>query len=354
MSPSRHEETPASATGAVFLSLAIVLLFIVPQLRWALLPFVLASLLAYLLSPLVEMTATGLRLSRFQAAAVVYVFLLTILAVATFLGAPLLFRELEGLFTDFQSISRNLAHSFVDDHAITILGKNMDPVEIADSVTRAMRDWLGTPGRVIEIATVSFAGLFGGILVLVLLFYMLAQGPEIFQGILWLAPPARRDVTERIWLRLSPLLWRYVLGLLVVVVCATIAAYIGLGLFLGLRHAFLLALMTGMLEMIPVIGPGASALIGGLAAAHKAAGIGPVLGYAVYVVVLRLTIDQILGPLVLGKAAILNPVVIIFCFLMGGGLLGITGVILAVPAAITIKTSIAVLRRDPPSGERHL
>ncbi|MEK4031823.1 AI-2E family transporter [Methylocystis sp. IM3] len=196
----------------------------------------------------------------------------------------------------------------------------------------------------------SFAALFGGILVLVLLFYLLAQGPEIVRGVLWLAPPEKRLMIERVWSRLGPLLWRYVLGVLIVVAFTTLAAYVGLGLVLGLRHALFLVLLTGFLEMIPVLGPGASALIGGLVAIQNATGLGPVVAYAVYVIFLRLTIDQLLGPLVLGAAATLSPVVIIFCFLVGGTLFGVPGIILAAPLALTIKTSIAVLRDDTPGG----
>jgi predicted PurR-regulated permease PerM len=63
-------------------------------------------------------------------------------------------------------------------------------------------------------------------------------------------------------------------------------------------------------------------------------------------VVLRLSIDQIIGPLVLGSAAHVHPVFIIFCFFAGAVLLGIPGVILAVPVALTVKTSLATLYGD--------
>jgi predicted PurR-regulated permease PerM len=49
------------------------------------------------------------------------------------------------------------------------------------------------------------------------------------------------------------------------------------------------------------------------------------------------------GPVVLGQAARLHPVVIIFCFLSGGLLFGIAGVIMAVPVALALKVSLATL-----------
>src|ERR1051325_8925783 len=74
-----------------------------------------------------------------------------------------------------------------------------------------------------------------------------------------------------------------------VVIYASIAAYCGLGLILGIRHAVLPAIMTGFLEMIPVIGPLTSAVVAGLVAVRYATGIGNLIGYAVYATVLRLS-----------------------------------------------------------------
>jgi predicted PurR-regulated permease PerM len=51
---------------------------------------------------------------------------------------------------------------------------------------------------------------------------------------------------------------------------------------------------------------------------------------------------------VLGRAARLHPTVIIFCFLSGGLLFGIAGMILAVPVALTIKVTLATLYGELP------
>jgi predicted PurR-regulated permease PerM len=163
---------------------------------------------------------------------------------------------------------------------------------------------------------------------------------------LWMVPPTRRTLVTRIGTQLDPVLKRYFLGILAIVIYAVIAAYIGLGLILGIDHAFLLALLTGLLETIPIIGSTAAAIIAGLVSLHTATGLGSILAFALYAVLLRLSIDQIVAPLVLGSAAHVHPVLIIFCFLAGAVLLGIPGVILAVPAALTIKATLATLYGD--------
>jgi predicted PurR-regulated permease PerM len=169
--------------------------------------------------------------------------------------------------------------------------------------------------------------------------------------LLGLVPPRQRPLIRHIWQRLDPILIRYLIGIAIVFLYATAAAYLGLGIVLGLPHAGFLALLTGLLELIPVIGPGAAAVIAGLIAVRHATGTGPIVAYAIYATVLRLSIDQLFGPLALGNAARLHPVTIILSFLVGGVLFGIVGVILAVPVALVIKTTLAILYDEPPDEE---
>jgi len=125
-------------------------------------------------------------------------------------------------------------------------------------------------------------------------------------------PPGQRPLIRHVWSQASPPLRCYVLGVLGVIAYATVAVYIGLGLIPGIPHAVFLALLTGLLEMIPMIGPRAAAVIAGLVAVRYANGIGPIIGYAVYATILRLSIDQILGPLAVGAAARVHPATVIF------------------------------------------
>ena len=108
----------------------------------------------------------------------------------------------------------------------------------------------------------------------------------------------------------------------------------------------LLALLTGIAETLPFIGSTAVAIIAGLVALHTASGIMSIVAFAIYATVLRLSIDQLVAPLVLGRAANVHPVLIIFCFLAGAVTFGIAGVILSVPVALTVKTTLATLYAD--------
>ncbi|WP_162009793.1 AI-2E family transporter [Methylocystis heyeri] len=331
-----------------FVSLWIALIVgavVLHELQWILLPFVIAGLVAFLCTPLVDRLGRG----KSHGAATVAVFLVIVGALAALglLGAPPLARELARLVTDMRHTFEILAKSTVGDGNVSLFGQSMNAEQIAQAATDGVRSWIEQPERVLALGGVGFAGLFGMFLTCVLLFYLLLSGRRIMAGLIWLAPPERRPLVAETLRRLDPVLRRYFIGVVIVVIYATLAAYAGLGLMLGIRHAAFLALLTGLLEMVPVVGPAASALIAGLVAIRHATGIGPIIGYAVYVAVLRLSIDQLLGPLVLGVAAQLHPVAIIFAFLAGGALFGIPGVILAAPMFLVVKVSLATWRKEP-------
>ncbi|HEV2549021.1 MAG TPA: AI-2E family transporter [Stellaceae bacterium] len=68
--------------------------------------------------------------------------------------------------------------------------------------------------------------------------------------------------------------------------------------------------------------------------------------------VLRVSIDQLVGPLVLGRMARLHPVVIIFAFLSGAVLFGVIGLLLAVPVAASIKIVLTTYCAEPADESR--
>jgi predicted PurR-regulated permease PerM len=109
-------------------------------------------------------------------------------------------------------------------------------------------------------------------------------------------------------------------------------------------------LATGLLEIVPLLGPAASAVLVGLFAIEQASSAWSIVAYALYATALRISIDQFFGPIVLGKAAYVRPVLVIFCFLAGGYLFGVIGVLLAVPAALALKVVLGQHYREGVSG----
>jgi predicted PurR-regulated permease PerM len=281
-------------------------------------------------------------------AVVLFLLLFGVTALVLVFASRRLLVEGRGIAADLQSIIENFTRQAIGDQPISLFGSTVNAHDIAEGALNRLRDWAGQSDQLGLLTEYSLAFVMGAFLTVVLLFYFLVSGRQVAHGIFWIVPPHRRPLVARIWTRLDPVLLRYFIGVLAVVVYATIAAYVGLGVILGINHAVFLALLTGILEIVPVIGPTSAAILAGLVSLRTATGIINIFEYAAYATLLRLSIDQIVGPVVLGRAAHVHPVLIIFCFLAGGVVLGIPGVILAVPVALVVKSTLATVYGDTP------
>jgi len=327
----------------------IVFLYLV---RDILLPFVVPAIVAFVATPLVDRLAARTRLPRWVYALAVLFAILGLGAILGLLGAPPLLRELRRIAADLQGTVTAFLRVLLGNTAFSLLGQRVDANGLGAMIAREAQAWMAQDGRILEVAAAGAAGFFGAILTVILLGYFLLDAHRIGRGIAWLIPPHYRPFTSRVGRGLEPILRRYFIGVGLVVLYASTAAYIGLGLMLGIQHAVFLALITGLLELIPFIGPAASAVIAGLVAVQQATSPWSIIGYIIYATVLRISIDQFFGPLVLGRAVYVPPVLVIFCFLAGGLLFGIVGVILSVPVALSIKVLLQAIYQEPPAGPR--
>jgi predicted PurR-regulated permease PerM len=330
------------AVVVTFVALALFVYLV----GFIILPFVIAGIVAYICTPLLDWLAGRTGLPRPLVAVLLFLLLVGLAGIAIAVAGRHLVAEIGSTVTDLQGTLDHLLHRAADGEPIRVFGRSVDFNGIIRIIGDRIHGWFSRPDRLMLVAGFGLATLVGTFLTVVLLCYFLVSGKSVARGLFWLVPPSRRPLVAQIGKRLDPVLKRYFVGLFVIVIYAVIAAYIGLGAILGIDHAFLLALLTGILETIPIIGSTTAAIIAGLVSLHTATGLSSILAFALYAVLLRLSIDQIVAPLVLGGAANVHPVLIIFCFLTGAALLGIPGVILAVPAALTIKAALATLYGD--------
>jgi predicted PurR-regulated permease PerM len=347
---SDHEHVGRISTPTILfvITAAAIALY---ELQFILLPFVLAGLVSYICTPVIELARAKTHLPRSVVSVIAFLLLLAIGGLIALVGLPAFIREMTQLVTDFNGTIDRLVEGALDGRTVNLLGRSMNAQELAKAIGDAIRDQIVNARVLAVIAGAGTATVFGFFLTVLLLFFFLLSGPAIIRGLLWLIPPGQRPLIEdHILSNLDPVLKRYFIGVTGVVCFAAIFAYVGLGLILQLPHAIFLALVTGILEAIPMVGPIIAAAIAGLVAILHNSGIGAIIGYAVYLAALRLSIDQFFGPLVLGTAGRVHPALIIFCFLAGGSLFGIVGVIISVPIALVIKATLAVLYDEPPGG----
>ena len=335
------EPHPSRGTTALVIGIVTVILLFFYFVRNALIPFVFAGVIAFVATPAIDWAAARTRLPRWIFALLTLVLVIGLFVLIGWLGIPSLAGQLTSMGSNLQPSIASLLRELIGNGAINMFGHPITADAMAKDLIEGVAGLLSA--HFFTLLSYSFAGMIGIILSFVLLGYMLFGGRSTGEGLFWLIPPSRRDFAHHVWSKLSPILRRYFFGVFCVVMYASTAAYIGLGLILDIHHAIFLALITGLLEVIPVVGPAASGTIAGLVAIQQAKGPWNILEYIMYAIALRISIDQFFAPIVLGKAAYLRPVLVIFCFLTGGMLFGIVGVIMAVPAALTIKAFLGEL-----------
>ena len=344
----RPENDASEAVDVVaVLLIAFAITVFIYFIHIVLLPFVVSGVTAFILTPFVDWLAKTIHAPRLAVALMVFFVLLAVIGLGGYFALPGLLQEGLHAITHLQEIIERPLENLLGNGQVQILGQRMSASEIAATAVAKVRSLLQQGGTVAALAAWAFGGVFGVFLTLTLFAYFLASGWQLVTGVLRIFPPSWRPVTARIFDALKPILYRYFAGVAAVVVYAGSAAYIGLGLFLHLQHAALLAAMTGVLEIVPVVGPALSAVIAGVAAIQEAKSVWSIAAYAIYAAALRLSIDQLVGPIVLGNAARVHPTLVIFCFLAGGAVFGIVGVVLAVPIALTVKVVLAAIYQEP-------
>ncbi len=152
-----------------------------------------------------------------------------------------------------------------------------------------------------------------------------------------LAPPDYRRRTVFILSHMGERMGRWVLGQLVITIYYGVAFSIGLTV-LQVPYAFSVAVITGLLEIVPFVG----GFVGLLLAVMVAASVNPVT--IIWVVALYLVVTgvegHILVPFVYGRAVRVHPVLVIVALLVGAKAFGLLGALIAVPLAAALQVIV--------------
>ena len=317
----------------------IVLAVLCYLLRYILLPFAFAAAAAFVTDPLVLRLRRWLRAPRWVAALPVFIAIVALAGgVLVWLGS-LVLADLVRLVAETPTIVGTTMREALGSSHVEVLGRSLDADALSQEVLAGIKTMVDASGIAIFVAS-SLAAIFGAFLALVLTLYFLVDGERLTAGALWLVAPAHRSSVQALVHTVAPVLRRYTIGVMLVVTYTSLVAWIGFGPIFQLPFAVLLAVSVGVLELIPVIGPLASASIVAVVAFQQHT-TWAVVGLVTFTLALRLSIDQVAGPILLGRAVRLHPVVIIFAMLSGGVLFGVIGILLAVPVAASLKAILA-------------
>jgi predicted PurR-regulated permease PerM len=338
---SRVGGWPIAAALAV---LAVVLYAV----RYALLPFVFAVAIAFVTDPLIRNAQTRLGTVRWPIAALLYIVIVLLLFTAGYLVVSTAADDVARIVADAPETIRKLITQAFGPAGVSLFGQRYTPNQLADGLFQAVQKLVGVDVAA-HLAGFGLSAIFAVFLTLVLTPYFMISGPGLAAGAIWLIPPERRQSVQVLLPRIVPVLRRYLIGVFLVVVYTSLVAWIGFGLVFRLPHAILLATTVGVLELIPVVGPLASATIVGLVAIQQGELWGAVFLMA-FAIGLRVSIDNLVGPVVLGTAARVHPVVVIIAFVLGAMLFGVVGVLLAVPVVVCIRIALEHYYSEPIRG----
>jgi predicted PurR-regulated permease PerM len=209
---------------------------------------------------------------------------------------------------------------------------------IAPDYAKNAQDFLATFGDSLKgfssgaVGAVSnlFGGVLAFVLTLVISFYLSVQKDGVQEFLRFVLPKSHEDYTLRLWHRVDIKLGKWLQGQLLLGVIVGTVVFIGLW-FIGVPYALLLGLVAGVFEIIPIVGPLFSSVVGITVATI----ISPALGVftAIFYLIVQQSESHILVPLLMKKVTGLNPVVVIIALLVGAKLGGVIGMLISVPLA---------------------
>lgn len=185
-------------------------------------------------------------------------------------------------------------------------------------------------------ATSFIGGVATFIAILVIVFYMTMQEEGIKKFIQSITPanyqPYIIQKINRIQSKLGSWLWGEIILMFFIGAMTAIALQI-----IGVKYVLVLAIIAGLCEFIPIVGPIVSAIPAVLFTLVDFADspVKPLLVIIVYIVIQQIE-NQFLVPRIMHRSVGLNPIVIMITLLIGAQIGGIVGIMLAVPAATII------------------
>jgi predicted PurR-regulated permease PerM len=152
-------------------------------------------------------------------------------------------------------------------------------------------------------------------------------------GVMLFPPRHRADVRSMLY-DLGPRLRRWVLGTLLSMSIVFTASLIGYSI-MGLKLALPLALLAGLCEIVPTVGPAVAAVVAALFAAATSGG-GAVAGVAIVYGVIQSVEAYVILPMIMKGAVKIHPAVTLFSVVLWGKIFGVPGLMLAIPINLTL------------------
>ena len=324
-----------SLRGDILFGFAVALaLYLAWVLRHVLFLLYVSALFAVVLKPLTLFIAS-LRIGRFRPfrKAGIFVLLLFVggcLAGFGFLAIPPVARDLQSFAAICPTACRALSTSLTGCPSPTALIGMMSPRALRARPRRlprlsffSIKDWAAT------LADVAMA--------LILTIYFSLEGDVAYRWVLSLFPVAHRQRLDTALRRAEGRMERWLLGQGSLMLILGLASTIIFSL-LHVRYAYALGFLTGLLNIIPVVGAAVSIALALLVAAIDS--WGRVLGIAIFYIIYLNVENSFLTPRIMQSRVNLPGLAILIAILIGGALAGVAGALVSVPTAALVAVLI--------------
>ncbi len=298
--------------------------FLIYYLRSVIGILFLSIFLTMIISPFADKMKEKRGFPRWVSILMVYLLILTVVSVAVGMLIPTLAKEL----ILFSNKIPDMAKGIID---------NLSP-SMQAAVTSSLSELASKLSSQTTSILSKFSGILGGvgqaIIIAVISFYMSIEEKGIEKFVKSLTPKKHSEKTIQLLGKIQDKVGGWVRGEIILIAIIGALSYIGLTI-LGVNYALLLAIIAGLTELIPYIGPwigAVPAIIIGLTQSP---------GKAIMVAILYIIIQQLenalIVPKVMNKSVGLHPIVVILVIIIGMNWFGILGALIAVPITAMIQ-----------------
>lgn len=320
-----------STRSIIKVFVAVLLLIFLYVIRDVLAVVLVSVIIVAAMSPLVA-RLSKLRIPRSVSVLAIYLVFFGFLGLLVSLIVPQVASQIRDIAQDAPQFVERASEIFgrLPQHENIARGIETSLKNVSENLAESTTNVLGAIFKIFgEIVT------FFVILVLVL-YISVAEGgiKAFFKSI---TPKAYEEKVKRIMEKVQVKIGHWVRGEALLMLAVGILVFVGLKI-LGIKYALTLAVIAGLLEIVPVMGP----LISSIPAIIIGFAQSPILGLlaAILYIVVQQAENHLLVPTVMGKTTGIPPVVVIISLLIGAKLLGILGILLAVPVAVILSVFV--------------
>ncbi len=296
---------------------------------------ILSAIIAYLFNPIIDYFESK-NIKRVYGVLILYLSILVIIFILAFLVVPKSGRELKRLATDMPKYIENIS-AMIDIYYTKYTSTMGDLPDIFQGIQEILRENLIVIENIVvnglknffSVIMNVFSKVVSIVLTPILTFYFLVDKDYFTKKIKKLIPRRHREKGLELTREIDGVLSKFVRGKLI------LASYVGIVtsiflLIMGVDFAIFIGFITGIADIVPYIGP----FIGFIPAFFFALLVSPIkaLWVSIFFVLIQWVENNILAPKIIGDTIGMHPMVILLSIIIGGGVFGILGMILAIPA----------------------